>query len=252
MNMDHNFPKSRAFFAAKGFYIALALSLAAVGAAAYFVFVSVPAMTAPAVDNADADTAATGETVETVDTATLPVPQESAPVVSDTQQESTPVVGTVGITVNTKVNDTQPMEEIEPQIPMLRIAPLEGETVAVFSATQLQYNKTLADWRMHDGIDIAAEEGSHVLAACSGVVKSVGKDDMMGMRIVLSHSDGYETCYANLGEDVFVSEGEYVSAGQAVGTVGTSSLAEAADGAHLHFGVRYDGVAVDPQKYLGE
>ena len=73
----------------------------------------------------------------------------------------------------------------------------------------------------------------------------------MGVRVILSHTDGYETCYANLGDDVFVSAGEYVSAGQAVGTVGTSSLAESAEGAHLHFGVRYNGVAVDPQEYLG-
>ena len=247
MNMDSNFPRTRGFFAAKGFYIALALSLAAVGAAAYFVFVSVPAMTAT--DTADADTAATGETVETVDTATIPVPQESAPVAADTEQEAAPVIGTVGISVNV-AEQAPAMEEIEPQIPMLRVAPLEGETVAAFSATQLQYNKTLADWRMHDGVDIAAEEGTHVLAASSGVVESVGKDDMMGVRVVLSHADGYETCYASLGDDVFVNEGEYVSAGQAVGTVGTSSLAEAAEGAHLHFGVRYNGVPVDPQEYL--
>ena len=252
MNMDPNFPRSRGFFAAKGFYIALALSLAAVGAAAYFVFFTVPAMTAPATDTADADTAATGETVETVDTATIPAPQESTPVMPEGEpQEAAPVVGTVGISVSA-AEQTQPMEEIEPQVPMLRVAPLEGETVAAFSATQLQYNKTLADWRMHDGVDIAAEEGTHVLAASSGIVESVGKDDMMGVRVILSHADGYETCYANLGEEVFVNEGEYVSAGQAVGTVGTSSLAEAAEGAHLHFGVRCGGVAVDPQEYLGK
>lgn len=250
MNINPNSPKSHGFFAAKGFYIALALSLAAVGAAAYFVFVSVPSMTAPVSDAADANTAATGETVETVDTAVIPAPQESTPVVPDTEEDSAPASGTVGISVSAAAQ--QPMEEIEPQIPMLRVAPLEGETIAVFSATQLQYNKTLADWRMHDGIDIAAEEGAHVLAASSGVVESVGRDDMMGMRVILSHEDGYETCYANLGENVFVSEGEYVSAGQVVGTVGTSSLAEAAEGAHLHFGVRRGGVAVDPQEYLGE
>ena len=47
-----------------------------------------------------------------------------------------------------------------------------------------------------------------------------------------------------------MAEGESVSAGQAIGTVGNTSLTESALGAHLHFSVAKDGAAVDPAEYL--
>lgn len=50
-------------------------------------------------------------------------------------------------------------------IPQVVVAPLEGEVVAAFSVDQLAYNETLGDWRTHDGVDIAAAEGTSVLAA---------------------------------------------------------------------------------------
>ena len=140
--------------------------------------------------------------------------------------------------------------DVTPEAPRLVVAPLVGEEVAAFSVDELTYNETLGDWRTHDGIDIAAEVGTQVIAACSGVVTAVRDDDMMGTLVTIAHDDGYETIYSNLQSVPTVSEGQQVSAGEVIGSVGCTSIAEFAVPAHLHFGVTKDGVPCDPQEFL--
>ena len=154
----------------------------------------------------------------------------------------------------TGVEDTVPAMESEtdaqPVAPRLVVAPLVGEEVAAFSVDELKYNETLGDWRTHDGIDIAAEVGTQVIAGCSGVVTAVRDDDMMGTLVTIAHDDGYETTYANLRSSPGVGEGQYVSAGEVIGAVGSSSIAEFSMPAHLHFSVSKDGVPCDPAEFL--
>ena len=138
------------------------------------------------------------------------------------------------------------------EAPSVVVSPLQGEVVAAFSVDQLLYNETLDDWRTHDGVDIAATAGDAVLAASAGTVLSVSNDPMMGTTVVIGHSGGYETTYANLQTGPLVEEGESVSAGQAIGAVGTTAAAESAQGAHLHFAVTREGEAVDPQAFLDQ
>ena len=139
---------------------------------------------------------------------------------------------------------------VTPQAPALVVSPLSGQMVAAFSVDRLTYNATLNDWRTHDGIDIAAEVGTQVIAACSGVVTAVRDDDMMGTLVTIAHDDGYETTYANLRSSPGVGEGQYVSAGEVIGAVGGSSIAEFSMPAHLHFSVSKDGVPCDPAEFL--
>ena len=154
----------------------------------------------------------------------------------------------------TGVEDTVPAMESEtdaqPVAPRLVVAPLVGEEVAAFSVDELKYNETLGDWRTHDGIDIAAEVGTQVLAASSGTVLSVADDDLMGTTVVIAHDGGYETTYSNLQSVPTVAPEQYVSAGQVIGAVGTTSLAEASMSPHLHFSVTKDGEIIDPQEFL--
>ena len=140
--------------------------------------------------------------------------------------------------------------DVTPEAPRLVVAPLVGEEVAAFSVDELKYNETLGDWRTHDGIDIAAEVGTQVLAACSGTVTQVIDDDLMGTSVTIAHDDGYETIYSNLQSVPTVSEGQEVSAGEVIGSVGCTSIAEFAVPAHLHFGVTKDGVPCDPETFL--
>ena len=54
------------------------------------------------------------------------------------------------------------------EAPRLIVEPLRGEVLTAFSMEELVYNQTLGDWRTHDGVDIAADSGAAVLAACGG------------------------------------------------------------------------------------
>ncbi len=143
-----------------------------------------------------------------------------------------------------------PVSRVPEDSPRFVILPLDGETVTAFSMDELLYNETLRDWRTHDGIDIAAEEGTPVLAADAGTVESVDDDAMMGMTVVIRHEGTCETVYSCLGVEPEVEAGDEVSAGQVIGFVGPGGPAEAAVAPHLHFSVLQDGAAMDPADYL--
>jgi len=86
----------------------------------------------------------------------------------------------------------------------------------------------------HDGIDIAAPEGSPVLAAGDGVVFYVGEQSGYGTVLIVRHDRGLVTVYAH-NSAVLVREGERVARGQPVARVGQTGRTT---GPHLHFEVR--------------
>ncbi len=100
--------------------------------------------------------------------------------------------------------------------------------------------------RHHDGVDIAAPEGSPVKASADGTVKFSGRQAGYGNLVIIEHSGGIETRYAH-NSDNHVRKGEVVSKGQVIASVGDSGRAT---GPHLHFEVRKDGEAVDPIDFL--
>ena len=134
----------------------------------------------------------------------------------------------------------EPAEPVIASAPRIIVPPLTGETVAAFSADALQYNDTLADWRTHEGLDIAAAEGTEVCAACAGTVESVTVNDLLGSTVVLDCGVAAPA----------VKAGDSVRAGQVIGAVGNSSLSEMALGPHLHFAVLQDEEPIDPQDFL--
>ena len=137
-----------------------------------------------------------------------------------------------------------------PKVTIKTVSPLEGQTVAVYAMDSLTYNQTTRDWRVHNGVDIAAEAGAKVCAAADGEVYSVYDDDAMGMTVVLRHDGGYTTRYASLDPELSVKAGDRVTAGQTIGKVGNTALLECAIGDHLHFAVSCGGIVVDPADFL--
>ena len=210
--------KSRSFFGGRGFYIALVLCLAAIGVAGYFVLVQ----QAKVAEEGKDKPVVRQEEVEDVQRAQMP--------------EADPE----------PVQETLEPEELLPQV----CSPLDGTTVTVFSMTELMYDETMADWRTHDGVDIRAEEGDAVKTAAAGTVKEVRYDDLMGVTVVISHADGYETQYSSLQQEPPVEQGKTVEAGDIIGLVGSTAAAEGDVGPHLHFSVSKDGRVVDPQEYV--
>lgn len=214
--MNHD--KSRSFFGGRGFYIALVLCLAAIGVAGYFVLVQ----QAKVAEEGKDKPVVRQEEVEDVQRAQMP--------------EADPE----------PVQETLEPEELLPQV----CSPLDGTTVTVFSMTELMYDETMADWRTHDGVDIRADEGDAVKTAAAGTVKEVRYDDLMGVTVVISHADGYETQYSSLQQEPPVEQGKTVEAGDIIGLVGSTAAAEGDVGPHLHFSVSKDGRVVDPQEYV--
>lgn len=128
--------------------------------------------------------------------------------------------------------------------------PVPGEAVAAFSDSELTYNAALEDWRTHNGVDLAAELGDPVSAVLDGEVLSVTEDALLGTTITLNHGNGLMTIYGNLAADVTVEQGDTVTAGETLGSVGSTAAGETNEGAWIHFAVEQDGVAVDPMDYL--
>lgn len=104
--------------------------------------------------------------------------------------------------------------------------------------------------RFHQGTDLAAAEGTPVVAAFSGRVEIAGWMGGYGLIVVISHGDTHETRYAHLSE-ILVKSGQEVKQGTVIGLVGSTGLAT---GPHLHFEIwqkMKDGlVAIDPTPQL--
>ena len=88
--------------------------------------------------------------------------------------------------------------------------PVSGQTISGYSMDALSYNETTRDWRVHNGIDIAAEAGTPVYAAADGEVYTVFEDDTMGTTVVIRHQGGYITTYSSLDSELAVETGSTV------------------------------------------
>ncbi len=100
----------------------------------------------------------------------------------------------------------------------------------------------------HDGLDIGAAPNAPVQAPAQGRVTATGFDPKLGNIVRLDHGFGIETLYGHLAK-ALVKEGQRVNRGDVVGLVGSSGLAT---GPHLHYMVKVNGQALDPNKYILE
>lgn len=100
--------------------------------------------------------------------------------------------------------------------------------------------------KYHTGVDLRAPEGSPILAAQSGIVKSAGQRGGYGNAVEIDHGDGMSTLYAHASE-LLVVPGEKVRQGQAIARSGDSGHTT---GPHLHFEVRVNDRPVDPTRAL--
>lgn len=100
----------------------------------------------------------------------------------------------------------------------------------------------------HGGVDLSADRGTPVVATADGIVEEAGwSGGGYGKRVEISHGgNGLSTLYGHLTE-VFATPGQVVRRGEVVGRAGSTGRST---GTHLHYEVRYRGVAVNPYKFM--
>jgi murein DD-endopeptidase MepM/ murein hydrolase activator NlpD len=101
-------------------------------------------------------------------------------------------------------------------------------------------------WAMHEGIDFLADLGSPVVAAAGGVVVFAGKHPQYGYMVDIDHGNDLVTRYAHCSK-LLVREGDVVHRGRKIAESGSTGRST---GPHLHFEVRFRGVAQNPAKFL--
>ena len=98
----------------------------------------------------------------------------------------------------------------------------------------------------HQGVDLDTGTGDNVYASRAGVVTVAGWGNAAGNYVQINHQDGFSSIYMHL-RDYCVSAGQIVSAGQLIGATGATGITT---GDHLHFGISYNGVYVNPCNYV--
>ena len=97
----------------------------------------------------------------------------------------------------------------------------------------------------HNGLDIAADEGSNVYAVRNGTVTDVHTSETYGNVMEFETDDGYRIIYNHL-KKIFVEEGERIVQGEVVALVGSTGLAT---GPHLHYTVYLGSMLMDPLQF---
>lgn len=122
--------------------------------------------------------------------------------------------------------------------------------IVVTSPFGMRYHPVLGIMKGHSGTDMAADCGTVIRAVASGYVNAVSADVSAGNYVDVNHGmvggNSVITEYLHM-QAQYVSPGQYVNAGDALGEVGSTGYAT---GCHLHFGVRQNGNYVEPMDYL--
>lgn len=118
--------------------------------------------------------------------------------------------------------------------------------VACTSYFGLRQHPVAGEAIFHSGVDLAAPQGTPIVATRSGNVTTATYEENAGYYVNIDHLDGYVSRYMHMSKFI-VTEGQFVMAGQVIGYCGASGVAT---GSHLHFGIYHNGEAVNPSKYI--
>ena len=123
-------------------------------------------------------------------------------------------------------------------------SPLKFEPRITSHFSNRRMHPVLHTARAHRGVDYAAPQGAEVVAIAAGTVVSASYDNANGRMVRLRHPSGYESYYLHLSAFARgIRAGVHVAQGEVVGRVGATGLAT---GPHLHYGLKRNGVYVNP------
>ena len=216
--------KTARFLNSKGFYLAMAICMIAIGFAAYSAM----------------------DAIRLEDTTKQPSVSESAPDITPNPQADTEQQPQI---IQTEESKEELTAEVDGEtVAEYFSAPVEGTVSKGFDQITLQYSATYNDFRLHTAADIIPLD-SYVVNSCSnGRVASVDTDTILGTVITIDHGNGIYIRYCGL-KNVKVKAGDIVDATTVIAEIGTVTN-ECAEEAHLHIEVIKDGTAVDPTSII--
>ena len=127
--------------------------------------------------------------------------------------------------------------------------PVQGEVILPYSMETTVYFKTLEQYQCNPGMLISAGNGTTVQNAFLGKVTNVTSDNTYGNLVTLYIGNDYSIVYGQL-DTVYVKEGDYVKAGESIGTVGNPTDSFTEEGSHLFFRMNKGEEAVDPMSFM--
>ena len=269
------------FFEEKGFYIILFLCVMAIGIAGYVLYLDPSLQEEDTLAAADmlaedaADVPAQADAAAEADP--LPIWEqldEEEPAVSAEPEVDAAAETAASLTESVEADPDQvireavetiaserPKEEPKPETPPAEekaedtsptffVRPVSGAVLREFSGDELVYDRTMGDWRTHNGVDFQAADGALVSVVADGVVEDVYHDAYYGTGVLVNHGGGLMSVYLGLIENATVTKGQAVTAGDTIGAVCVSTLFESLEPAHLHMEMTMNGQRVDPMDYL--
>jgi murein DD-endopeptidase MepM/ murein hydrolase activator NlpD len=212
----------------KFFYAALAICLLAMGISTYGAVTKIKRYE-PKEQTPPQSTVSFAEVNEPVSHVPYPEPKEETVTQTDTATED-----------DTVLTEAAPFFSL----------PVTGEVIKNFSNDTLQYSQTFKDWRLHLGVDIAAEKGDVVFSCAQGVVEDIYNDSAYGTVIAIDHGNGLMAFYCGMNRTPTVKIGDTVESGSQLGVLDTVPC-ESVEQFHLHLEMEQDGVQVSPLLAMG-
>lgn len=228
--------RNKKFKLTAGFYAVVALCLLIVGGASWFSLSKISNVVEAPKNNVSNkeykdNTSSYNDIVPEIPEITVP------------SEETTQNVSDVEDTTNQETA-TKPIEQ---QVSFTM--PVEGKIVKEFSIDKLVYSATYGDMRIHKGVDIECEKGTHISACADGVVLAVVRDANLGTIIEIDHGNNITVKYSAINKSN-VNEGDRVKLGDIIGD-STTVPSECNDKSHIHLEVYKDGKLVSPIDTLG-
>ena len=134
-------------------------------------------------------------------------------------------------------------------------AKVKKKLIPTITPIEASWNASSFGWRidpitgqhaLHEGIDFIADVGAPIFSAAGGVVVYAGAHFQYGQLVEIDHGNDFLTRYAHTSK-LFVKVGDVVRRGRKIAEVGSTGRST---GPHLHFEVRYKGVAQNPARFL--
>lgn len=139
-------------------------------------------------------------------------------------------------------SDAESNEEVTQQVPQFAMPIIFRKGVYISSLYGYRVHPILKDVRFHSGVDISAPLGTPIFAINSGEVIMARGNSSAGNEIRINHGNGLISRYLHMSSRV-VKEGDIVSKGQLIGTVGSTGRST---GPHLHFEIKVNRNTVNP------